>query len=34
MMVRIDADKVVPTKSEAESQADLKVVPAAKKGAK
>ncbi len=27
MMVRIDPDKVVPTKSEAESQADLKVVP-------
>jgi len=34
MMVRIDPDKVVPTKSEAESQADLKVIPAAGKGAK
>jgi len=32
MMVRIDPDKVVPTKSEAESQADLKVIPAARKG--
>lgn len=30
MMVRIDPDKVVPTKSEAESQADLKVVPPAR----
>jgi mannose-6-phosphate isomerase-like protein (cupin superfamily) len=29
MMVRIDPDKVVPTKSQAESEADLKVVPAA-----
>jgi mannose-6-phosphate isomerase-like protein (cupin superfamily) len=28
MMVRIDPDKVVPTKSQAESEADLKVVPA------
>lgn len=28
MMVRIDPDKVVPTKSEAESEADLKTVPA------
>jgi len=27
MMVRIDPDKVVPTKSQAESEADLKVVP-------
>jgi len=34
MMVRIDPDKVVPTKSEAQSQADLKVVPPARKGAK
>jgi len=34
MMVRIDPDKVVPTKSEAESQADLKVVPPARKGTK
>lgn len=34
MMVRIDPDKVVPTKSEAESQADLKVVPPARKSAK
>jgi mannose-6-phosphate isomerase-like protein (cupin superfamily) len=35
MMVRIDPDKVVPTKSEAESQADLKVVPPqTKKGTK
>jgi mannose-6-phosphate isomerase-like protein (cupin superfamily) len=31
MMVRIDADKVVPTKSEAQSQADLKVIPPARK---
>ena len=29
MMVRIDPDKVVPTKNEAESQADLKVIPPA-----
>jgi hypothetical protein len=29
MMVRIDPDKVVPTKSQAESEADLKVVPTA-----
>ncbi len=34
MMVRIDPDKVVPTKSEAESQADLKVVPPPGKRAK
>ena len=34
MMVRIDPDKVVPTKSEAESQADLKVIPPARKGAR
>jgi mannose-6-phosphate isomerase-like protein (cupin superfamily) len=27
MMVRIDPDKVVPTKSQAESEADLKMVP-------
>jgi len=27
MMVRIDPDKVVPTKSQAESEADLKVIP-------
>jgi mannose-6-phosphate isomerase-like protein (cupin superfamily) len=33
MMVRIDPDKVVPTKSEAESQADLKVIPPPRKGA-
>jgi len=26
-MVRIDPDKVVPTKSQAESEADLKVIP-------
>jgi mannose-6-phosphate isomerase-like protein (cupin superfamily) len=31
MMVRIDPDKVVPTKSQAESEADLKVVPPARK---
>ena len=30
MMVRIDPDKVVPTKSQAESEADLKVIPAAR----
>jgi mannose-6-phosphate isomerase-like protein (cupin superfamily) len=29
MLVRIDPDKVVPTKSQAESEADLKVIPAA-----
>lgn len=29
MMVRIDPDKIVPTKSQAESEADLKTVPAA-----
>jgi mannose-6-phosphate isomerase-like protein (cupin superfamily) len=34
MMVRIDPDKVVPTKSEAESAADLKVIPPSRKGAK
>lgn len=34
MMVRIDPDKIVPTKSEAQSQADLKVIPPARKGAK
>jgi mannose-6-phosphate isomerase-like protein (cupin superfamily) len=28
MMVRIDPDKTVPTKSQAESEADLKVIPA------
>ena len=27
MMVRIDPDKIVPTKSQAESEADLKVIP-------
>jgi quercetin dioxygenase-like cupin family protein len=32
MMVRIDPDKVVPTKSQKESEADLKVIPPAKKG--
>ena len=31
MMVRIDPDKVVPTKSQAESEADLKVIPPARK---
>ena len=31
MMVRIDPDKVVPTKSQAESEADLKTVPPARK---
>jgi mannose-6-phosphate isomerase-like protein (cupin superfamily) len=31
MMVRIDADKVVPTKSQAESEADLKTVPEPRK---
>jgi mannose-6-phosphate isomerase-like protein (cupin superfamily) len=31
MMVRIDPDKVVPTKSQAESEADLKVVPPPRK---
>ena len=34
MMVRIDPDKVVPTKSQAESEADLKAPPPARKGAK
>jgi mannose-6-phosphate isomerase-like protein (cupin superfamily) len=33
MMVRIDPDKVVPTKSQAESEADLKVVPPAGRSA-
>ena len=33
MMVRVDPDKVVPTKSQAQSEADLKVVPPARKGA-
>ncbi len=28
LMVRVDPDKVVPTKSQAESEADLKVIPA------
>jgi mannose-6-phosphate isomerase-like protein (cupin superfamily) len=32
MMVRLDPDKVVPTKSQAESEADLKVIPPARKG--
>jgi uncharacterized protein YjlB len=31
MMVRVDPDKVVPTKSQAESEADLKVVPPPRK---
>jgi hypothetical protein len=30
MMVRIDPDKVVPTKSQAESEADLKEIPPAR----
>jgi len=34
MMVRVDPDKVVPTKSQAESEADLKVIPPSRKGAK
>jgi mannose-6-phosphate isomerase-like protein (cupin superfamily) len=34
MMVRVDPDKVVPTKNQAESEADLKVVPPPRKGAK
>ncbi|HEY6346092.1 MAG TPA: hypothetical protein VIY49_31775 [Bryobacteraceae bacterium] len=34
LMVRIDPDKVVPTKSQAESEADLKAPPPARKGAK
>jgi len=34
MMVRIDPDKIVPTKSQAESEADLKVIPPSRKGAK
>ena len=34
MMVRVDPDKVVPTKSQAESEADLKVVPPPRKGAR
>jgi quercetin dioxygenase-like cupin family protein len=32
MMVRIDPDKIVPTKSQAESEADLKVIPPPGKG--
>jgi mannose-6-phosphate isomerase-like protein (cupin superfamily) len=32
MMVRIDPDKIVPTKSQAESEADLKETPAPRKG--
>ena len=32
MMVRIDPDKVVPTKSQAESEADLKVIPPGRTG--
>ena len=32
MMVRIDPDKVVPTKSQAESEADLKEIPPARQG--
>jgi mannose-6-phosphate isomerase-like protein (cupin superfamily) len=32
LMVRIDPDKVVPTKSQEESEADLKVIPPARKG--
>jgi len=32
MMVRIDPDKVVPTKSQAQSEADLKTVPPPAKG--
>ncbi len=34
MMVRIDPDKVVPTKNQAESEADLKAVPPERKGAR
>jgi len=34
MMVRIDPDKVVPTKSQAQSEADLKAIPQSRKGAK
>ena len=34
MMVRIDPDKVVPTKSQAESEADLKEIPPPRKGAR
>jgi mannose-6-phosphate isomerase-like protein (cupin superfamily) len=30
MMVRVDPDKTVPTKSQAESEADLKVIPSGK----
>jgi mannose-6-phosphate isomerase-like protein (cupin superfamily) len=33
MMVRIDPDKVVPTRNQAESEADLKAPPPARKGA-
>ena len=32
LMVRIDPDKIVPTKNQAESEADLKVIPTARKG--
>ncbi len=32
MMVRVDPDKVVPTKSQAQSEADLKVIPPPGKG--
>jgi mannose-6-phosphate isomerase-like protein (cupin superfamily) len=32
MMVRIDPDKIVPTKSESESEADLKVIPQGRAG--
>jgi len=32
LMVRIDPDKVVPTKSQAESEADLKVIPPGRGG--
>jgi mannose-6-phosphate isomerase-like protein (cupin superfamily) len=31
LMVRIDPDKIVPTKSQAESEADLKVIPPARR---
>jgi mannose-6-phosphate isomerase-like protein (cupin superfamily) len=34
MMVRVDPDKVVPTKSQAESEADLKTIPPPAKGAR
>jgi quercetin dioxygenase-like cupin family protein len=32
MMVRIDPDKIVPTKSQEESEADLKVIPPGRAG--